>query len=216
MGEKASTQPGVVYKLPELPKEYQHLLNERPQKYIQTTLFPEEELAKQNRPELYQTEVPNNSPLKYFKGDLEGLKQTEHFESGLIKHIFNGEVKLASAGKGKKRLEATGYHTEVIKNAEGQVIPGTKSSPDTKGVYQGKVKVNGVRKRTMGGMSTFFPEHWSPQHIVNAINEAYKGKSAIDPSGKIFYGYSKEGVKIKMRISPNGKISSAFPIMEEN
>ena len=216
MGLKASTQPGVVYKLPELPKECQHLLNELPQKYIQTTLFPEEEIAKQNRPELYWTENLDNPPLKYLKGDLEALEHTELFESNLIKHIFNGEVKTASAGKGKTRLEATGFHTEVIKNAEGQIIPGTKASPDTKGVYQGKVKVNGVRKRTMGGMSTFFPEHWSPQHIVNAINEAYKGKSAIDPSGKIFYGYSKEGVKIKMRISPNGKISSAFPIMEEN
>ena len=147
---------------------------------------------------------------------MEALEHTELFEPNLIKHIFNGDVKLASAGKGKKRLEATGYHTEVIKNAEGWIIPETKSAPDAKGIYQGKVTVKGIRKRTMGGISTFFPEHWSPQHIVNAINEAYKGKSAIDPSGKVFYGYSKEGVKIKMRMSPNGKISSAFPIMEEN
>ena len=216
MGLKASTQPGVAYKPPELSKEHQHLLNELPKKYIQTTLVPEEELAQQKRQELYLTEKSDNSPKEYFKGDLECLKQTEHFESGLIKHIFNGDVKLASAGKGKKRLEATGYHTEVIKNAEGQVVPGTKSIPDAKGVYQGKVTVKGVRKRTMGGMSTFFPAQWSPQRIVNAVNEAYKGKSAIDLSGKVFYGYSKEGVKIKMRISPNGKISSAFPIMEEN
>ena len=216
MGLKASTQPGGVYKLPELPKEYQHLLNELPQKYIQTTLFPEEELAKQNRPELYQTEVPNNSPLKYFKGDLEGLKQTEHFESGLIKHIFNGEVKLASAGKGKKRLEATGFHTEVIKNAEGQIIPGTKSSPDTKGVYQGKVKVNGVRKRTMGGMSTFFPEHWSPQHIVNAINEAYANKRLKTNTLNMYEGSSSEGVRIRMRVNANGKIVNVYPLMEEN
>ena len=79
-----------------------------------------------------------------------------------------------------------------------------------------KVTVKGVRKRTMGGMSTFFPAHWSPQHIMNAINQAYEGKSEINPSGKVFYGYSKEGVKIKMRINSNGKISSAFPIMEEN
>lgn len=216
MGLKASTQPGVVYKLPELPKEYQHLLNELPQKYIQTTLVSEEELAKQNRPELYQTEVPNNSPLKYFKGDLEGLEQTEHFESGLIKHIFNGEVKLASAGKGKKRLEATGYHTEVIKNAEGQIIPGTKSSPDTKGVYQGKVKVNGIRKRTMGGMSTFFPEHWSPQHIVNAINEAYANKRLKTNTLNMYEGSSSEGVRIRMRVNANGKIVNVYPLMEEN
>ena len=216
MGLKASTQPGGVYKLPELPKEYQHLLNELPQKYIQTTLFPEEEIAKQNRPELYWTENLDNPPLKYLKGDLEALEHTELFESNLIKHIFNGEVKTASAGKGKTRLEATGFHTEVIKNAEGQIIPGTKSELNEKGVYQGRVTVNGIRKRTMGGMSTFFPEHWSPQHIVNAINEAYANKRLKTNTLNMYEGSSSEGVRIRMRVNANGKIVNVYPLMEEN
>lgn len=216
MGLKASTQPGVVYKLPELPKECQHLLNELPQKYIQTTLFPEEGPAKQNRPELYRTENLDNPPLKYLKGDLEALEHTELFESNLIKHIFNGEVKLASAGKGKKRLEATGYHTEAIKNAEGRIIPGTKSELNEKGVYQGRVTVNGIRKRTMGGMSTFFPEHWSPQHIVNAINEAYANKRLKTNTLNMYEGSSSEGVRIRMRVNANGKIVNVYPLMEEN
>ena len=216
MGLKASTQPGGVYKLPELPKEYQHLLNELPQKYIQTTLFPEEEIAKQNRPELYWTENLDNPPLKYLKGDLEALEHTELFESNLIKHIFNGEVKTASAGKEKTRLEATGYHTEVIRNAEGRIIPGTKSELNEKGVYQGRVTVNGIRKRTMGGMSTFFPEHWSPQHIVNAINEAYANKRLKTNTLNMYEGSSSEGVRIRMRVNANGKIVNVYPLMEEN
>ena len=216
MGLKASTQPGVVYKLPELPKEYQHLLNELPQKYIQTTLFPEEGPAKQNRPELYRTENLDNPPLKYLKGDLEALEHTELFEPNLIKHIFNGEVKTASAGKGKTRLEATGYHTEVIRNAEGRIIPGTKSELNEKGVYQGRVTVNGIRKRTMGGMSTFFPEHWSPQHIVNAINEAYANKRLKTNTLNMYEGSSSEGVRIRMRVNANGKIVNVYPLMEEN
>ena len=216
MGEKASTQPGVVYKLPELPKEYQHLLNELPQKYIQTTLFPEEGPAKQNRPELYRTENLDNPPLKYLKGDLEALEHTELFEPNLIKHIFNGEVKTASAGKGKTRLEATGYHTEVIRNAEGRIIPGTKSELNEKGVYQGRVTVNGIRQRTMGGMSTFFPEHWSPQHIVNAINEAYANKRLKTNTLNMYEGSSSEGVRIRMRVNANGKIVNVYPLMEEN
>lgn len=214
MGLKASTQQGVQYKPPSLPQEYQHLLNELPERYIQTELFAEQESLNAKRPELQQNSSSKDLPLKYLKGDLEGLKQTELFEQNLIKHIFNGEVKSTSAGKGKKRLEATGYHTEVIKNAEGQIVSGTKSSPDTKGVYQGKVTVKRVRKRTMGGTSTFFPEHWSPQHIVNAINEAYANKRAFNASGYVFIGNSSEGVQIKMRINPNGKIASAFPIKE--
>ena len=216
MGLKASTQPGGVYKLPELPKEYQHLLNELPQKYIQTTLFPEEGPAKQNRPELYRTENLDNPPLKYLKGDLEALEHTELFESNLIKHIFNGEVKTASAGKGKTRLEATGYHTEVIRNAEGRIIPGTKSELNEKGVYQGRVTVNGIRQRTMGGMSTFFPEHWSPQHIVNAINEAYANKRLKTNTLNMYEGSSSEGVRIRMRVNANGKIVNVYPLMEEN
>ena len=215
MGLKAATQPGVAYKPPELPKEHQHLLHELPQKYIQTELLPEEGSVPQKRPELSRTEEPSNPPKRYLKGDLESLEQTERFEANLIKHIFNGEVKSASAGKGKRRLEATGYHTEVIQNAEGQIIPGTKSAPDGKGVYEGKVTVKGVRKRTMGGMSTFFPAHWSPQHIVNAINQAYENKRAVDPTGNIFVGNSSEGVQIRMRINPNGKMASVYPVKEK-
>ena len=159
MGQKALSQPGAVYRLPNLPKEHQRELNALPKHYHQTELFPEQATFSSPKP-----------PKQYLKGDLEALEHTELFEPNLIKHIFNGEVKLASAGKGKKRLEATGYHTEVIKNAEGQIVPGTKSAPDAKGIYQGKVTVNGIRKRTMGGMSTFFPAHWSPQHIADALS----------------------------------------------
>ncbi|WP_308602865.1 EndoU domain-containing protein [uncultured Fibrobacter sp.] len=214
MGLKAATQPGVAYKPPELPKEHQHLLHELPQKYIQTELLPEEGSVPQKRPELSQTEEPENSPKSYLKGDLECLENTECFEANLINHIFNGEVKSASAGKGKKRLEATGYHTEVVRNAEGQIIPGTKSAPDGKGVYEGKVTVKGVRKRTMGGMSTFFPAHWSPQHIVNAINQAYNNKKLKPGSTNVYVGISSENVNIKMRINPNGKIANVYPLME--
>ena len=153
---------------------------------------------------------------QYLKGDLEALEHTELFESNLIKHIFNGEVKTASAGKGKTRLEATGYHTEVIRNAEGRIIPGTKSELNEKGVYQGRVTVNGIRKRTMGGMSTFFPEHWSPQHIVNAINEAYANKRFKTNTLNMYEGSSSEGVRIRMRVNANGKIVNVYPLMEEN
>ena len=138
------------------------------------------------------------------------------FEPNVVKHIFNGEVKESSAGKGRKRLDATGYHTEVIKNAEGKIISGTKSFPDKNGIYQGQVTVNGVRKRTNNGLSTFFPENWSPQHIINSINHAYTTRKALNASGSICFGTSKEGIKMKMRINPNGKIASVYPIMEES
>lgn len=205
MGQKASTQPGAVYRLPDLPKEHQRELDVLPKHYHQTELFPESTTDSSPKP-----------PKQYLKGDLEALEYTENLEPNVVNHIFNGEVKYASAGKGKKRLEATGYHTEVIKNAEGKIIPGTKSSPDKNGIYRGRVTVNGVRKRTNGGKSTFFPAHWSPQHIINAVNEAYATKTPVNASGNFFIGTSKEGIIMKMRINPNGKIASVYPIMEES
>ena len=138
MGLKVSTQSVVFQKMPELPERHRHLLNRLPKHYHQTELFSE----------MAQVQNPEKLPKQYLKGDLEALEHTELFESNLIKHIFNGEVKTASAGKGKTRLEATGYHTEVIRNAEGRIIPGTKSELNEKGVYQGRVTVNGIRKFT--------------------------------------------------------------------
>lgn len=216
MGQKASTQPGAVYRLPDLPKEHQRELNALPKHYHQTELFPEQEKDPSRRPELLPQAEPENPPKQYLKGDLEALEHTEILEPNVVKHIFNGEVKESSAGKGRKRLEATGYHTEVIKNAEGKIIPGTKSSPDKNGIYRGRVTVNGVRKRTNNGLSTFFPENWSPQHIINSINHAYTTRKALNASGSICFGTSKEGIKMKMRINPNGKIASVYPIMEES
>lgn len=216
MGQKGSTQPGVVYKLPDLPEEHQHLLTKLPKHYLQTELFPEEAHLSSKRPELLQQPSSEKTPKQYLKGDLEALEHTEILEPNVVKHIFNGEVKESSAGKGRKRLEATGYHTEVIKNAEGKIIPGTKSSPDKNGIYRGRVTVNGVRKRTNNGLSTFFPENWSPQHIINSINHAYTTRKALNASGSICFVTSKEGIKMKMRINPNGKIASVYPIMEES
>lgn len=66
----------------------------------------------------------------------------------------------------------------------------------------------------MGGCSTFFPRHWSPQRVVDAINEAYRNKQPIETSEVLFLG-NANGIKIKMRIDLNGKISSVYPIMEE-
>lgn len=216
MGQKALTQSGAVYKLPELSREHQRELNVLPKHYHQTELFPEQAKVRSQRPEFLTQVESKKSPKQYLKGDLEALEHTENLEPNVVNHIFNGEVKCTSAGKGKKRLEATGYHTEVVKNAEGKIIPGTKSSPDKNGIYRGRVTVNGVRKRTNGGLSTFFPANWSPQHIVNSINQAYTTRMVVNASGSICIGTSKEGIKMRMRINPNGKIASVYPIMEES
>lgn len=55
---------------------------------------------------------------------------------------------------------------------------------------------------------TFFPQHWSPQEVVDAINEAYENR--IQVSGNDYRGISSSGVVISLYIK-EGKIYSAFP-----
>lgn len=66
----------------------------------------------------------------------------------------------------------------------------------------------------MDGFSTFFPKHWTPQKVVDSINEAYANKVLQPGSENVYVGISSDGVKIKMRLNADGKIATAFPMME--
>lgn len=138
---------------------------------------------------------------EYPKEVLSSLGNTEHFTEGTTKHIFEGAIN----DKGK----AVGYHYEGIRNTGGRIIPGTKTLPDKHGVYEGNVAVNGVTKKVA---SSFFPREWSPQQVVNAINEAYGNKVYV--SGSRYRGHS-QGISIEMYLTPEGKIKSAYPIKEK-
>lgn len=67
----------------------------------------------------------------------------------------------------------------------------------------------------MDGFSTFFPRHWAPQKVIDSINEAFANKLLQPGSKNVYVGVCSEGVKIKMRLSTEGKIAMAFPMMEK-
>lgn len=214
MGLRDGVKSGHTYVLPKLPPEYKFLYETLPPKYFQTELFFERK-PPNNSSDLKQAEPRPSPPPQYSKTVLSALENTDLFESNLVKHIFEGEVKekWKSKGNGRRKLvtEATGFHSECIKNHAGQIIEGTRSKPDSHGVYTGEVAVNGVTKRRPG-LSTFYPRDWSPQQIVNAVNEAYRNKKKV---GEKEYEGLSNGIRIKMWIGPNGKLASAFPIKEE-
>ena len=137
---------------------------------------------------------------QYPKETLSNLGNTEYFTQGAIKHIFEGEVN----DKGK----AVGYHYEGVENAKGHITPGTRSPSDKHGVYEANVSVDGVVKRIK---STFFPRDWTPQQVVNAINEAYGNK--VHVSGNKYSG-DYQGIQIEMYLTSEGKIKSAYPVKE--
>ena len=148
------------------------------------------------------TEEP--AEVTYTMADIKQLKNTEHFAKKTLEHIFDGTIN----SKGK----ATGYHYTKVTDSKGKVIDGTRSSVDENGVFTGKVEVSGVKKN---GFSSFYPESWTPQQVVDAINTAYDDaiNDPSNPKGELWIGYCGD-LEIDMYLDSNKKITTAFPIYE--
>ena len=132
---------------------------------------------------------------------LKDLKNTSKFAAGALEHIFEGEI--------NRRNQVVGYHYEGVSTAKAQVIPGTASQENKLGVYTGKVAIGNIKKDSNDGESTFYPKKWSPQQVVDAINEAYDTK---EQRGSLYTGKSKTGIRINMYLDDKGKIVTAYPL----
>ena len=140
----------------------------------------------------------------YTMADIKKLKNTEHFAKNTLEHIFDGTIN----GKGK----ATGYHYTKVTDSKGKIIEGTRSDTDENGVFTGKVEVSGIKKN---GFSSFFPESWTPQKVVDAINTAYNDaiNNPENPKGSLWIGYCGD-LEIDMYLDSNKKITTAYPVYE--
>ena len=140
----------------------------------------------------------------YTMADIKKLKNTENFAKNTLEHIFDGTIN----GKGK----ATGYHYTKVSDSKGKIIDGTRSETDENGVFTGKVEVSGIKKN---GFSSFYPESWTPQQVVDAINTAYNEaiSNPNNPKGSLWIGYCGD-LEIDMYLDSNKKITTAFPVYE--
>lgn len=156
------------------------------------------------------TETASPSPdvsqeqAAYTKKDVRELKNTRHFSKSALNHIFLGTL--------KSNGEVSGYHYEGIQDSDATIIEGTKSEEDEHGVYEAQVMVRGVAKKSNQGYSTFFPEHYSPQDVVDAINYVYDNCEPIE--GILYGGLTEDGMEIDLVIQENGKITTAYPVWE--
>ncbi|MGM8365963.1 EndoU domain-containing protein [Virgibacillus sp. W0181] len=130
------------------------------------------------------------------------LDATDHFRNGALEHILEGEVN----AKG----QAVGFHYDRLPTKKGEIIPGTKTDPNKEGVFEAAITVNGVEKAGNNGKSSFFPDDWDTQEVIDAINDAYETKVHIN--GNTYDGLTNDGVHIRMYLDQNEKIISAFPI----
>jgi hypothetical protein len=116
--------------------------------------------------------------------------------------------------KGDKTPGKTGgFHLQNAGDANTYAIPGTESPVNAQGVYVANVVLNGTRKQTNGGKSTFFPKYWTEQDIVNAVNEAYDQAMKNSCNNVKCIGYLKNSMEITVIFENNrsGKIWSASP-----
>ncbi|WP_339267577.1 EndoU domain-containing protein [Paenibacillus sp. FSL K6-1330] len=90
-------------------------------------------------------------------------------------------------------------------NSNGKIV-GNINPPNEFGVYRVNIEVNGVLKKVK---VTFFPKKWTPQQVIDAINEAFANKE-VHKNNK-YRGNTDAGMRIEMVIR-NGKIISAYPL----
>ena len=136
--------------------------------------------------------------------DTSNLRNLENFAPGALEHIFEGEI--------NRRGNAVGFHYENYPTTRGEIITGTKTNPNNFGVYRGKIKVDGRVKTTNRGESTFFPEDWTPQQVIDSINVAYLNKDFVQGTNGKYRGITSSGFKIEMYLDGiTKKIKSVFP-----
>src|SRR5699024_2753965 len=133
---------------------------------------------------------------------LDELESIEYFRDGALEHILEGEL--------NHNGQATGFHYEQLPTKKGEVIEGTKTEENEFGVYEAEVIVSDVKKNSNGGKSTFFPDKWDTQNVIDAINESYDARTYIN--GNTYEGITSDGLVIRMYLDQQDKIISAFPV----
>lgn len=133
---------------------------------------------------------------------IDELHSTEYFRPGALKHILEGEL--------NRRGQAVGFHYDQLPTKKGEILQGTKTAPNEFGVFEAEIEVEGVKKTSNQGKSSFFPDDWDTQDIVDAINEVYDNREHL--TGNTYGGLTADGMQIHMYLDEEELIISAFPI----
>ena len=120
-------------------------------------------------------------------------------------HIFYGDVS-------KNKNKSVGWHYEPSADPKKgtYVIEGTRTAPDEHGVYAANVMIEGIKKNAR---STFFPKHWSQEQVEQAILEAYENRKPYPTNPGYFSGIGG-GVEIEMQLKADGRIHTAYPLLQ--
>jgi len=111
----------------------------------------------------------------------------------------------------------SGFHHDFMGTVEKSGLMKFVRTAEKNGCYMADIIVG---EQSVPG-KTFFPQHWSRETVVNKIYEAYEhfiksGATPLEKKGKyIIDGTTKEGIEIRMFITKNGHLKTAYPIIKE-
>ena len=133
---------------------------------------------------------------KNYDDVVKAVKHPEIFSEGALEHVFKGT-------KGR------GFHYEGLSDDTSKVVEITRF-PDANGVYEAMVEIGGKVKKTP---STFFPKDWSPEQVLDAIEEAYANR--VFKNRNRYEAVTSSGITVGLYLDmETNKIISAFPIIQ--
>ena len=120
------------------------------------------------------------------------------------KHIF--EYDLAQDGRNSFK----GGHTHAILTMSGVTLNGVTHLSNGVDICNLTIEVNGKRYNKTTSM---FPESWSNEKILSAIEEVTNGKPFnFQINGNIVYRGIVDGVEMLVIVNPTGRVDTAYPI----
>ena len=134
------------------------------------------------------------------------IRVTDKITGKTVRHIFEGEINSSGRAVGC-------HHTNAINSGHSRLRPGEPITPGPDGLYRAKVDVkdangNWIQKNAE---STFFPDNWSKDRILEEISDAFRNPNKITIGNK-WEAISPSGIKIGGYLDPHGNIATAFPI----
>lgn len=120
---------------------------------------------------------------------------------------------------GERDGRASGWHHRPggIDPPGSKLIKVTRRDSST-GVYQGRVALQNRRTgewKEKRGISTFFPDHWTPAQVDHAVTRAFESPDVVKTPDERRWVGSFKGVRVEGFYDPStGKLGHGYPVLK--
>lgn len=162
--------------------------------------------APQSAPSTSERQPPASAPAPLPEGVESGEDWSDTDPAINLAHIFEGEV--------NRRGKPVGFHSRPGgEDPSAARVVDVVEGPNGEGVYIADVEIrNPSSGRWLRKRSTFYPDDMDRGEVVQAILHAWEDRQNFR-DGR-FRGDSGEGFVIEGRTLEDGRINTAYPILE--